>query len=521
VRLSPSTLNWSLAHVERFGDTDIFPLPFEYEAIRADWGRLLAELTAVEINDWVTSAYRRALTPKSRFGFRTATQLDPLDSLIFSALVYDIAKDLEGHRDPARERRVFSHRVKRGATDGQLYDPKWNFDAFKAHLREKCASEPTGWVVSTDVADFYSRIYHHPLDNALRTATSKTDHVDAIMRLLSEWNYVVSSGIPVGPAASRILAEMALVDVDQTLGDKGIDFCRFSDDFRLFAPTEREAHDALAVLARALGESHLTLSERKTDILPAVKYSSRHIDGERPGDAASLAGRVTSILEKYGYENDLYSEAELEALPAGMVRELEELDLNTVLRERAVDSRSYDVFMVSLSLRRLAQLKDDALSELVIENLHQFTPVFAQTMNYFRKVTPEPQRSEVGRKLLESTLTGASGHREYQLCWLLDLFSGSPDWCTVPALRDLYQADPSVIVRPKLLELLGDRGQAHFFRQGRRDVLNLSPWEQRAFIKGGTCMRQDEFGPWIRSLRPRLDRLGQTVADTFRRRAQS
>lgn len=514
VNLKKSTLQWSLAHHERFGDTDIFPRPFEYASIRDQWSILLPELEAANIVKWQTSAFRRALTPKSRFGFRTATQLAPLDSIVFLGLVYEIAKDLESTRDPSGSLRVFSHRVKRSADDGQLYDPTWNFDRFKEQMKFSCnGNYQGGWVVSTDVADFYSRIYHHPLENQLRAATEMQSHVDAIMHLLSQWNFTVSSGLPVGPAASRILAEMALVDVDRTLSDQGIDYCRFSDDFRLFARSEREAHERLAILATALGESHLTLSERKTDIVTTERYVARHLDGERPGDAPSLAGQVASILEKYGYENDVYSETELEELPEQMVEELDDLDLNAILREQSSDSRSYDVFIVSLALRRLAQIHDDALVELVVDNLSKFTPVFPQTINYFERVVPSERRRDLGTRLLQSAVEGASGHREYQLAWLLDLFTADAAWATADDLQKLLSSTTSVVVRPKLIEALGVRGQVHWFRQQRTQVLTLNAWEMRAFIKGAaSSLRADEYVPWIKSLRPRLDSLGRAVA---------
>lgn len=321
MKLSKATLDWSLAHHERFGDTDIFPRPSEYESIRQQWPKLLPELLDAEINEWQTSAYRRTLTPKSRFGFRTATQLSPIDSLVFAGIVYEIASDLETYRGPLDTRQSLSHRVQR-KEDGQLYDPSWNFDAFKTQLQRRCIEEPNGWVVVTDIADFYSRLYHHPLENSLNAATDKRGHVEALMHLLKQWNYAVSSGLPVGSAASRILAEVALVDVDRELKDHRIEFRRFSDDYRLFASSEREAHSHLATLAKALGENHLTLSERKTDIVKADRFLTRRLTGERPGDAATLAGRVATILERYGYENDVYSTAERGDLPAEMVAEL-------------------------------------------------------------------------------------------------------------------------------------------------------------------------------------------------------
>lgn len=320
MKLKKTTLDWSLKHHERFGDTDIFPMPSEYLAIRQQWPTLLPELLDTDIESWPTSAYRRTLTPKSRFGFRTATQLSTFDSIIYSGIVYEIAKDLQAYRsDPPTP--SFSHRVQR-LEDGQLYDPSWNFDNFKATLLGNCTKHPDKWVVITDIADFYSRIYHHTLENSLRAATTKATHVDALVHLLKQWNYSVSSGLPVGSSASRILAEIALVDVDRVLIDHDIEFLRFSDDYRLLAESERQAHSHLATLAQALSECHLTLSERKTDIVHARQFVEKRLTGARPGDAATLGGRVAEILERYGYENDVYSSAELGDLPAGMVAEL-------------------------------------------------------------------------------------------------------------------------------------------------------------------------------------------------------
>ena len=80
MKLGVTSLKWALAHIERFGDTDIFPVPFEYRAIRSDWGELLPELLDIDLERYPARALRRTLTPKSRYGFRLATQLDPIDT---------------------------------------------------------------------------------------------------------------------------------------------------------------------------------------------------------------------------------------------------------------------------------------------------------------------------------------------------------------------------------------------------------------------------------------------------------
>lgn len=512
MKLGKPSLKWALAHIERFGDTDIFPTPFEYAAIRSSWGALLPDLLELDVERHPARELRRTLTPKSRYGFRLATQLDPIDSLVFTATVCEIARDIERYRVPSSAQIVMSHRVSR-SIDGQLYDPQFTFEAFKQRLLEKCRANPGSWVVVTDIADFYSRLYHHPLENALKAATPKHDHVAAIMHLLSQWNYSVSYGIPIGPAASRILAEVAISDVDYALIDEGVDFCRFSDDFRIFARSEREAFRLLAVLASYLQENHgLTLSERKTDIITVDRFTARFLEGTRPGDSVQLADKVGQLLEKYGRQEDAYAALDVEELPEELVHELDALDLNSVLEEQIGDHRMYDSFAVSIALRRLAQLRDETLLDLVVDNIDQLTAVLPQVVNFVQRVTPLSRRNEVGGRLLEIIDAGASGHQEYQRIWLLSLFSLDPTWDNRDSLIRLLGEVHDDVSRPLLLQSLGVAAQPHWFRRSRREIQSMGGWERRSFIRGAMCMGRDEYVHWLKSLMPRLDSLDQLVA---------
>ena len=76
--LATSSLDWALNHAERFGNTGIFPLPFEFSAIRHDWDRMKGFLKSEDILKWPVRPNRECLSPKSHYGFRIATQLDPL-----------------------------------------------------------------------------------------------------------------------------------------------------------------------------------------------------------------------------------------------------------------------------------------------------------------------------------------------------------------------------------------------------------------------------------------------------------
>lgn len=512
MRLKATSLKWALNHVERFGDTDIFPLPFEFKAIRAEWSTILPELESVDLAEHQVGDFRRALTPKSRYGFRLATQLHPVDTLLFSALVYEVAKDFESHRLPKSSRRVISHRVKR---DEQrlMYDPDWNFEHFKAVLRDKCEQPEANWVVVTDIADFYSRLYHHPLENSLRLATKKQRHIDALMNLLSQWNFRVSYGVPVGPAATRILAEIAISDVDHAMLDEGLDFCRFSDDFRIFSATEREAFRGLAILAEYLQENHgLTLSERKTDVVTVEQFRKRFLEGDRPGDSPRLSDRVGQLLEQHGREEDKYALLDVDELPEELVAELDALDLNSVITEQLGNHRTFDTFAVSIALRRLAQLEDPSTLDLVLDNLDYLTPVLPQVVNFLRRVTPKEKRPDVGRKLITALEAGLSSHSEYQGIWLLSLFAESDEWNCRDELVRLLTAVIDDVARPMLLQALGVAGHPHWFRRHRRGIQSLGGWQRRAFTRGAMCMADDEYTHWLNSVLPRLDLLDRAVA---------
>ena len=108
---------------------------------------------------------------------------------------------------------VFSYRLS-PEKDGQLFDPLVGYDKFSTRSRELLTDKTFTHVALADIADFYPRIYHHRLHGALSNATPLSQHMVAIMRLLSGWNGTETFGIPVGNAPSRVLAEATIADVD-------------------------------------------------------------------------------------------------------------------------------------------------------------------------------------------------------------------------------------------------------------------------------------------------------------------
>src|SRR5262249_55422847 len=151
---------------------------------------------------------------------------------------------LEAMRRPATDRVVYSWRFA-AKPDGQMYDAAYRWSSFTDRCQEMAASRSCKWVVVADIADFFPHIYVHPVERALDTATNGSPQAYCLLRFIRNWNAFVSYGLPVGVAASRILAEATIIDVDASLAGSGRRYCRYSDDIRIFCRSERDAHAGL------------------------------------------------------------------------------------------------------------------------------------------------------------------------------------------------------------------------------------------------------------------------------------
>src|SRR5262249_30996787 len=156
---------------------------------------------------------------------------------------------IESKRLSRDEKAVFSYRFLPDPSTGHLFaDSTWRH--YKQEALEKSKRYP--FVLLADVADFYPRVAHHRLENWLQRLEKHEEEGKRIMALLSRFSQTRSYGLPIGGPASRILAELALNPVDLFLNRKGIPFCRYVDDFHIFARSKQEAYNHLAFLAQIL-----------------------------------------------------------------------------------------------------------------------------------------------------------------------------------------------------------------------------------------------------------------------------
>jgi hypothetical protein len=188
--LSKGSIEWALAHLRAIGDTDLFPRPVELDALLSEKDHLINILTTRDVTQFKPGAARRFMVPKDEFGFRRATQLHLMDSVILTAIIHQFGNLVEIQRRPQSEKRVFSYRFN-PQLDYWLYDRASDWTQFWSEALSKCANYSHALLL--DVSDFYNQIYHHVVENQLNEAGLSKGAVKWILGLLINLCVSVSS----------------------------------------------------------------------------------------------------------------------------------------------------------------------------------------------------------------------------------------------------------------------------------------------------------------------------------------
>lgn len=318
---------------------------------------------------------------KSLSDYRKCALIDIYDEIVYLTLVISIADEIEKMRINKNKGRVFSYRF--GNFKGKIFDSDFHYTAFTQKTLEKSQYAKNKVIVECDISNFYDRLNIHRVESILRS-NSKIDEsiISLINELLLYWANRDSYGLPVGSNASRILAEVALIEVDNYLISKGIDFCRFVDDYRIFAKNAFEAHSNLALLTLKLSKEGMFLNTQKTKVKDITTYNKPNIssnmetakneivfdktDDERPNLPKIIRGYSGLIPSKFrklsNIEIERLKENDLDNLinSANKSMLIEEKTITTIIR----------TIIAKEDFRRLAELPN------ILKKFPQFIPYF-------------------------------------------------------------------------------------------------------------------------------------------------
>ncbi|MCM1500272.1 MAG: RNA-directed DNA polymerase [Clostridium sp.] len=259
--------------IEGITDVDLFNKPFEIDMLKDD--KFETEICSIvvkailsgKISELKLHKLGHVLIPKKTLSdYRKCALTEIYDELVYLTLVLIIAGDIEKIRIKKSSNRIFSYRYL-PQKNGRIFDPQFNYTSFREEVARKSCMSKNKVMVECDLSNFYDRLNIHRVESILRSDEKiDIDIISLINEVLLFWANRDSYGLPIGSNASRILAEASLVEVDNYLISKKIDFCRFVDDYRIFAKDAYTAHSHLAILVHCLNREGICLNIQKTKI---------------------------------------------------------------------------------------------------------------------------------------------------------------------------------------------------------------------------------------------------------------
>lgn len=164
-RLTVDALNFARAHIRQFYDSDFFPKPIEFDALWHNWSEVVEYLTTQEIGSYPVSGPRAYASLKPNGTFRIVHQLDPLNSLVYTAMAYMVAGELESIRFPIEDSVACSYRIIISGNKGEFFSYGQGYDKFIERCND--LSQTYSHVLTVDISDFYNQIYVHRLENVI------------------------------------------------------------------------------------------------------------------------------------------------------------------------------------------------------------------------------------------------------------------------------------------------------------------------------------------------------------------
>lgn len=514
----------ALNNIVAHGDTDVFPFPFEKHLFHDRPDDCLADLAERHgsFDDALTQSPPLSVDALSQVGytgFRQVAQIEPFWNAYYLALVLSLADAIETVRVPAREKSIFSYRFDHDPDGDSLFQKiTWN------DYRRRCVdlARTRKYVVLTDISDFYPRVNHHRLQNALNQIPTSAGIGPRILKLLSTFSYSQSYGLPVGGPASRILAELALADADRHLRAVGIAFCRYADDYTVFCDSRSDALKALVALSEILGLEGLSLQKQKTRIVSRTEFFRMHTHLD-PDAKGSMEQKLLGLSLKY----DPYSptaEEDYLALKASVA----DIDIVGILSNE-VAKTAIDQTLTKQALNALRALdiaeRERSLSILLAEeNIDILAPVFPHLMRIVRSTYDElgdPAKDMVDAALL--SLLDRSSHIlsvDVNRLFLVQVLSRRRTEPKEKALVAMHPGAGNPLLRRMIVHALANWDCRYFAKRELRNFTSVSPWERRALIVGSFCLGE-EGRHWRNRTKAAFNPVEQLVASWAAERKQA
>jgi hypothetical protein len=314
--------------------------------------------------------------------------------------------------------------------------------------------------------------------------------------------------LPVGGPAARLLSELLLNRTDRLLRSNDIKYCRFADDYHIFASSTEEAHQALLFLSeKLLRNEGLSLQKSKTRILTAREFIST---SEFSDETEHVAGNTLEArrLLTISLRFDPYSPTARDDYDA-LRNIVTEFDIVGMLQRELQKTRVHSALTKKLvaAIRFLDPKVKDKVCLALVDNLDVLAPVFPNVMILLKDIWDElgtatqTTISALLRKLIESG--SFLMQIELNLSYAVRVLSTKRESETEELLIRIYQRVTSSLIRRDIIVILARWRVAYWLSDVKGYFASLGAWEKRAFVVASYVLG-DEGRHWRLSMRDRL-----------------
>jgi len=346
--------------------------------------------------------------PKKDFTLRPGAIPEIIDRIYYQALCNAIAPTIEDNLIPYKDKVLFSYRLNNESKKKNMFnDSRKAFNEFISYQDSICQEYVFEYVLETDIADYFQRIYHHDLFNLLLGFRCDQDIVNCISSLIRMWRKGYSYGIPQTMWPSYLLGNIYLHELDKFMIDKYI-YVRYVDDIRVFCANKVKAKKALIDICRIIRPIGLSVQPAKTRIFDKETFC---------GKIKPFSRKISEFIENnilivdVGLYFDEFVEIEVP------VEELYISGLEEIFNS-AINQNPKDEMAIKFCLSGFAFNRQPYAISFCLENLENLPHISSYFIKYFYSLGPD---DNVAGNILQF-LKSECNIYQWQEMWLLRYF---------------------------------------------------------------------------------------------------
>ena len=512
-------LEWAQKHLQKYSHSNFFPRIFEYSAIFHNWPNVKEYILSLDLTSYVPAASTTYLAYKYNRTYRAAHQLEPIDTIIYTALVREVCEVIENYRRPVSENSVFSYRIKPDS-EGCFFPDSNGWESYISRLDELSKKYDSGYVLVCDITDFYNQINIHRIQSLIIEAGKGAfnSQANVIHEFILNLNDRSSRGIPVGPQASIILAELIMASVDNNIKTQTDDFARYVDDIRIFFNTYEEAVIALHNLTDCLNsEHHLVLSGDKTKIFTMDRFHETSFKDAQEEENKSILARaneraqekVDELFENLPpYTEDINWEEEYDKAFQEVIEDEHFKLLSTTYADLFSKSLAtgMDLSLLRYILIKARGYRIRSILPLVLNNFERLLPLLREMIIYLYAVINDDVVVRY-KTQFETILSSYYTNLPFINLWIAHLLSNKCfNRIDLPKNYNSFSN-----IRSKSI-IAKRRQDTTWVRSFRGKLTHLGPSDKRGIMQSLYILPLQEMQPWISSIAASGDIVDQSIS---------